>query len=185
MEINDVYHYSIGWGYQNVFDYLVGNFNDLIQYGITSGAIEIAVRFDNHIVAKYVGMRIGLLYPEMKKELDKIMDECGLGSTTFILTREHNCVNLVIPAHITHIETTYDFSQPVDKIIWPGNLQSIKFGASFNQPIDKVRFPNTTQHISFGINNNWSHFFSIIKKFLFSQISCRIHKPRFRDNRIY
>ena len=165
--INEVYHYSIAWGYQDVFDYLVENFNDLIQYEITSGAIEIAVRFNNHAVAQYVGTRVAQLYPALKDKLDKTMDKCGINSSTFILTKEHNCSKLVIPNHITHVETTFDFDQEINLVVWPGNLISIKFGPNFNQPITKVKFPDTVQHISFGINNNWSNFSQSLKNFYF------------------
>jgi len=165
--ISDVYHYSIAWGYQDVFDYLVKNFDDLIQYDITSWAIENAVRFDHHDVAKYAGSRVAKLYPYLKDELDKTMDKCGINLSTFILTNKHDCLNMVIPNHITHIETTYDFDQPINRIVWSENLVSLQFGANFNRPIDKVKLPDTVKHISFGIKNNWSSFSQSLKNFYF------------------
>ncbi len=95
------------------------------------------------------------------------MSKCGIDSSTFILTNELDCSTLVIPDHITHIETTYDFDKPINKIVWSNNLISIKFGPNFNNPIDDVIFPDSVKHISFGINNNWSSFSKSLKKFYF------------------
>lgn len=167
MCISDMYHYSIVWGHKDVFDYLISNFDDVIDYDNTFIAIEIACGFDHHDVAKYVASCVEKKYPEMKDELTKTMKKCGINQTTFILKNDHDCSKLVIPDDITHIETTYDFNKNIDKIKWSSNLLSLKIGALFNQSIDKVKLPDTVEHISFGINNNWSSFKQSLHKFHF------------------
>ncbi len=169
ISLTDVYYYSIAWGYTNVFDYITNNLIDMINldYDTTCLGIQMACRFDNHSTARHVAEFLENKFPEKKVNTVTLLAKCGLGTHTYILSQELDCVNLTIPPHITHIETTYNFNQDVSTINWPPNLQSIRFGANFNQPIELVMLPPTVSHISFGINNNWSSFAKPLGKFNF------------------
>lgn len=82
-------------GHQKVFDYLIANFDDIIQYDKTLGAIKIACGFDNHNVAKHVASCVEKTHPEMKNKLEKIMKKCCLDTTTFFLTNNMDWIVLI------------------------------------------------------------------------------------------
>lgn len=158
--IDDFYHYSIAWNYKKIFDYVIENFSNIVDFNTTKSSVDIARRFDHDQMAKYVIEKVSKIIPDLFDP--NIVNE-------FVINNENYKSDLIIPENVTHVKTSYDFNKNIEHITWSPNLQSIKFGAYFNQSLSNVKFPNSVKHISFGIEYNWSSFEQSLQNFKFPE----------------
>ena len=71
--MSDVYHYSIVWGYQKVFDNITNDFYDVINFEWTKSAINIALRFKEIDMVCYVINKMNTLHPESYEKLKYLL----------------------------------------------------------------------------------------------------------------
>lgn len=175
VDIDDFYHYSIAWNYKKVFDYILENFSNIVDFNMTKSSVDIARRFDHDQMAVYVIEKINKLQISKDIQLQNntnlfdpnIINEFAINNDNYKLNLIMN--KLIIPENVTHVKTSYDFNQNIDHIVWPPNLQSIKFGAHFDRSLSNVIFPNSVKHISFGIEYNWGRFKQSLQNFKFPE----------------
>ena len=150
----DVYHYSIAWNVPKVFDKLIAELIEFIDFEWTETAIDIAYGFDHDEIVVYVLDTFKEFLPEIYEKYKHLYR-----SKEYIIKD----ANAVIPDHITTILTAADFCGSIDNIKLPSKLERIEFGPRFNQLLDNVVFPETVTTITFGIHHNWSMFDKSIK----------------------
>lgn len=148
LNIWDLYHYSIAWGYKDVFDELIERFDDLIEYRWTEHAIEIAYRFDNPDIVNHVMEKLKIKHNDV---YEKIKHLHRINEYIYIS-------NNPIPENTKTLKFPFNFNEPIDNIILTPNIKKIIFNPYFNQSIDNVKFPDTLEELYFGTENNWSSF---------------------------
>ena len=179
--LEDIYKYTISSGIEDLFDWLITNFFDKINFEWSEEAFEEAYNKDNDEIIKYVLSKIKLLNYELYEKLEY------LDYSSKLIVK--NICNLFIPEHITFIKTAsyfnesiddvklpnglielhfgQDFNQSIDNVNFPNSLLELHFGFSFNKSLDKVIFPESLEKITFGLHNNSSFFNRSIKNIKF------------------
>jgi hypothetical protein len=76
----DVYHYSITWNYPKVFDKLIEDFNDIIDFSHTCSAIDMARRFNNNDIVNHVIYKIKTHLPEIYEKLPEKLKNIKINS---------------------------------------------------------------------------------------------------------
>lgn len=155
----DIYHYSIAWNNPKVFDKLISEFSEIIDFEWTKSAIDMAYQFDHDDIICHVVDKIKTCCPKLYHELKH------LENPTEIIIKTLN--NLKIPPNVVGVKTSFDFNEPVKDIMLPYGLKYIKFGPKFNQKLNSVIFPNTIESITFGIDYNWASYSKSIRKIRF------------------
>ena len=69
----DVYHYSIVWGCQKVFDNITNDFYDVIDFEWTEQAINIALQFKKIDMVCYVINKMNTFHPESYEKLKYLL----------------------------------------------------------------------------------------------------------------
>lgn len=159
VDLDFLYSSSICNNLPKVFDYLIDNFYDKINFEWTKEALEISFKNDNNEIIKYVLNKIKIVNNEEYEKLKHLDDP-----TRFIIK---SVKNLIIPEEVTYIKTSYDFNKSISNVKLPNNLKEIHFGGSFNKSLDDVIFPDSVEKITFGINNNYSSFKKSLKNVKF------------------
>ena len=179
--IEIIYKSAISSGLEHLFDWLITNFYDKINFEWSEEAFYEAYNNDNDEIIMYVLSKIKLLNNEIYIELE-YLDY----SSKFIIKSINN---LKIPEYITCIKTACYFNESIDDVKLPDGLLELHFGENFNESIvdvklpngllelhfgfsfnkslDNVIFPESLEEITFGLHNNSSLFNRSIKNVLF------------------
>jgi hypothetical protein len=157
LDMWDLYHYSIAWNCQKVFNVLLEKYSDLINFDWTKSAIEIAYRFNNHEMVKYVFEQLR----EKKRDVyDKYVYLLREDEYLYVKDKE-------IPENTIVLKFQNNFNIQLENIVFPKKLKKILFNPYFNQSLENVVFPESVEEISFGVGYNWSFYDKSLKNVKF------------------